>query len=613
MINQLHFLRPEWFYSFIPLILILVAMLQRHHTSLGWKTVCDDKLLPHVLTHSGNRGGRLPLWISAIAASLCIIAAAGPAWKKLPQPVFREQSALVIILDLSRSMDATDIKPSRLERAKLKILDILESRKGGQTALIVYAANAFVVTPLTDDTETIANLVPTLETGLMPAQGSQFVSAGEKAEQLLTQSGVNEGEILLITDGLSENDTGLAHTLSNRGHRLSILGVGTRDGSPIPMSGGFLQDEHGAIVIPKLQVQRLAATAAAGNGIFKILQTDDSDVLGLTNYFSSRKVNKEAEATELTADTWQEEGPWLLIFVIPLAALWARKGWLLMFPVLVSSSLIFAPRSAYAIDTEHLWRTADQQAMQAFKKGDAATAAELFTHDQWKSSAYYRAENYEQAIKSLPEPSDSDDFYNKGNALAKLGRYEEAINAYDRALELDKNNEDASFNKKLVEQALEKQQSQQGDNRDGRKSDQENSPESEKEKSPADSSQAQQNQQENNASDTNQTDANNNPSGAPDQASEQHEDKPLSEEDRQKLLEQLSSNGEADKDREQDENKDNSETNEPVAMQDKELTEDEQATEQWLKRIPDDPGGLLRRKFLYQYKNSPQQPDRQPW
>ena len=301
--QQLHFLRPEWFYAFIPLLLLTVFLFRRKATSMSWRSVCDAELLPHVLVGKSKPSSRYPYLLMALTTSLCIIALAGPVWKKLPQPVFREESALVIALDLSQSMQATDIKPSRLARARLKILDILQSRKGGQTALIAFAANAFTVTPLTDDDNTIANLVPSLDPGLMPAQGSNITAALDTSLELLKQAGIAQGDILLITDGISSDDHDAIRQIASRGHRLSILGVGTTEGSPIPLSGGFLQNTEGAIVISKLEPRSLQQAALMGGGIFASMQADDSDIERLVSLFDSRHISKGTEKTDLAADT----------------------------------------------------------------------------------------------------------------------------------------------------------------------------------------------------------------------------------------------------------------------------------------------------------------------
>ncbi|MDM8563018.1 VWA domain-containing protein, partial [Candidatus Marithioploca araucensis] len=173
-------------------------------SSGNWKTVCDPQLLPHLLLDEEGKRRIWPIYALGIGGLLSILALAGPTWERLPQPAFRDQSALVIVLDLSRSMDATDIEPSRLVRARFKVADILKQRKEGQTALIVYAEDAFIVTPLTDDTETIASQLSVLNTSLMPSQGSRVDIALKKAGILLKQAGLKKGNVLLITDGVNE-------------------------------------------------------------------------------------------------------------------------------------------------------------------------------------------------------------------------------------------------------------------------------------------------------------------------------------------------------------------------------------------------------------------------
>ena len=169
---EFHFIRPFWLLAFIPYTVILVLMWRNKLRNGNWSAVCDPALLPFILQEKVVNQSRWPLTSAALAAVLVIIALAGPTWQRLPSPVFRNDLAVVIALDLSRSMDAGDIKPSRLIRARYKIADILKRRKDGQTALLVYAGDAFTVTPLTDDTETIASQLEALNTDIMPSQGS---------------------------------------------------------------------------------------------------------------------------------------------------------------------------------------------------------------------------------------------------------------------------------------------------------------------------------------------------------------------------------------------------------------------------------------------------------
>ena len=681
ILAQLHFLRADWFYAFIPLLLFLLLLSRKRHNKKSWQAVIDVQLLPFVLTRGkNNKQRRYPLILAFIAASLCITALAGPTYKKLPQPVYREQSALVILLDLSQSMNANDIKPSRLGRAKLELLDILKTRKTGQTALVVYAADAFVVTPLTDDNATIANLAPSLLTEMMPAQGSNLSKALSKTLSLFSNSGIINGDILIITDDIRQQDESAIKKVSSQGHRLSIFGIGTAEGSPIPLDGGFLLDSNGAIVIPKLHTGKLQKYALEGGGLYTGIQADDDDINKLSSLFQSSKVEDKTvnnnqgsdNSDQMSADIWQEEGHWLLLPLIFFAALWSRKGWiavLLPFAVpLILATALSLPVPAAAdqavadqavvkaeqqvtqtkplIDINNLWSSPDQKAMTAFNKGNNKEAAEKFTQPDWKASAQYRNGDFEAAVKTLENSSDSKSLYNKANALARLGKYEEAIKAYDSAIENDASNEDAKYNREQVKQALKKQQeqsdkSEQGDseqdsseqddssqeNSDNESSENENSEQqdSENNDSPQDADKNQQQDQAEPSDEQKNTDKQNEQTEDEqlkqrDAEAEKEQQKKEQQQYEQDQKEQQDEAEEQQADKQQDpqdiENKEGDEKPAEIEVNPVEasITEEEKATEQWLKRIPDDPGGLMRRKFLYQYNQIPnQKDDSEPW
>ena len=615
--QQLHFLRPEAFYVFVPLLLFVVLYLTSKATSRSWKAVCDDKLLPYILTAGGKKSGMLPIVLIMLATSISIIALAGPVWEKLPQPVFREESALVIALDLSQSMHATDIKPSRLERAKLKLLDLIKARKGGQTALIVYAATAFTVTPLTDDDNTIANLVPSLEPELMPAQGSDISSALKLATELLQQSGITRGDVLVVTDGMPNSASGAIDALTDNGHRLSIMGIGTLEGSPIPLSGGFLTDASGAIVISRLEPAQLQKAALQGGGMFVSMQTGDSDIEKLADLFASKRIKTQTEGTELEADIWQEEGPWLLLLVLPLVALWPRRGWLLCLALVA----LPVPQPAYAldaknlwpIDTANLWLSPDQKAMKAFNAGNAEQAADLFKDNDWKAAAHYRAGNYEKSNELLASPESSTGYYNKGNVLAKLGNYEDAIKAYDEALNMDPDNEDARFNRELVTKALEQQQQQQNSQQQDSSQDQQQQQDSQQQQQSQDQSQQQQDEQSSDQQQQDDQSAEEQQNGEEkqDQLTDVNEQKDDESKDEQEQPDAQQAEEQQDTEEQQLQAQ---QQDEAVEKEDAETVESEQAIEQWLRRIPDDPGGLMRRKFIYQYRQMPNQAEAdEPW
>jgi len=607
--SEFHFLRPLWLLALPAVAALIIGLLRAKHSSRSWAAVCDAQLLPFMLV--GQRGPQRRSsapWLVGITGSLLVIALAGPTWERLPQPVFRDQSALVIALDLSRSMDAGDLKPSRLIRARHKITDILRTRQAGQTALLVYAGEAFTVTPLTDDADTILNQLASLDTGMMPSQGSRADLALAAAADLLQQAGVTRGDILLVTDGI-EGDilASQLDSLRKQGHRLSILGTGSQQGAPVPVAdGGFLKDAQGSIVVPRLDAAALQRWAQRGGGRYAAIRLDDHDIQYLFAGQATRSLNQAEQASGLQSDQWYEQGPWLILLVIPLAALAFRRGVL----VLLLALLMPVPESAHAVDWASLWSRPDQQGMRALEEGEAADAAQVFENPQWKAAAQYRAGQYEQAAASLEPMKTPDTLYNRGNALAKLGQYPQAMASYQQTLELDPDHEDARHNLELLQQQQQQQQEQQNQSPQDSPSSQDDSEQAGKQQDSQDaSSEGDQNQddQQQAGSDSEETQASEQAaSEAADQESKQHE-QGTDERDAQ-----TSSRQETQSSEQRDET-DVADTA-PISEQHTEEASDP-ATEQWLRRIPDDPGGLLRRKFLYQYQQRERRakPEDEPW
>ncbi|MGB5346359.1 MAG: VWA domain-containing protein, partial [Woeseia sp.] len=312
---EFHFMRPEWLLGLPVLIAVTLALASRRLAPGSWQRVIDPALLPYVLSSSQKRFGNGRWWLTFFAGALALSALAGPAWERVEQSVFRSEQALVVALDLSRSMDAQDLSPNRLTRARLKILDMLERRTSGQTALIVYSANAFTVTPLTKDADTVTALVNSLSTDIMPSRGSYPVTAIEKGLQLLQQAGVRDGEVLLITDGgTSDAAEQAAARLRDAGYRLSVLGVGTAQGAPIPRAdGGFVTDRFGQMAVPRLETDSLRRLALAGGGRFAVISSDNSDIDAL---LSNAPGESAASDDDLATDQWQDEGPWLLLLLV---------------------------------------------------------------------------------------------------------------------------------------------------------------------------------------------------------------------------------------------------------------------------------------------------------
>ena len=322
-----HFLRSEWL-ILLPVLLALIYLFKKQILSSGnWHSLIEPDLIPYVLSRHQLQENKYKWWLIFFTGMLVIFSLSGPTWERIEQPAFRTDQSLVIALDLSRSMNAQDVNPNRITRGKLKILDILKKRQGAQVALIVYSANAFTVTPLTADSETIASLVGSLDTNIMPSRGSYPAAAIDKGLQLLKQASVVNGEILLITDGGSSSAALTSATnLKNEGYSLSVLGVGTMEGAPIPKNdGGFITDRNGQIALARLDREGLSELAQIGGGKYINMTIDDRDIdLLLMNQTTSHSNNEELLAT----DQWNDIGPWFLLIVVPISSLAFRRRWI---------------------------------------------------------------------------------------------------------------------------------------------------------------------------------------------------------------------------------------------------------------------------------------------
>jgi Ca-activated chloride channel family protein len=584
---EFHFLRPEW------LVLLPVAAwlawrigTGRGGTS-GWLAVVDKSLQPYVLSEGENVSQRRwPLLAVLAAAVLATLALAGPAWDRLPVPAFRSDESLVVALDLSRSMDATDVEPTRLARARLKLLDLLDRRQEGQTALIVFTSNAFTVTPLTTDIQTIAALVGALSTDIMPSQGSQIEVGLAKAAELLTQAGAGRGEILLLTDaGASPRAFDLAESLRRDGVTTSVLAVGTEQGAPIPaLGGGFLTDNRGQVVVPQVDFDNLQRLALAGGGRFAQMTAGDSDLDRLFPGEFTGGVSLAANEEEREAEIWRDQGIWFCLALLPLVALGFRRGWV----YLLVAGIALPSNDALAFGWADLWLNPDQQGIRAFESEAPDRAASLFADPEWLAAARYRAGEYDASAAALSGIDTVSANYNRGNALARAGKLAEAIDAYDSVLEQMPDHADAEYNRELVAQLLEEQQQQEQQSESG----EDQSEQSGDSESGGDEEQSGQQQ----ASDDSSSDGEDEQ-----QASNQQQepgDEPNSESD-------TAEEGDESEPSDAEESADETEGQSLQASASPEDIEDwasEQAADQWLRRIPQDPGGLLRRKFLYQYQ-----------
>ena len=577
--TEFHFLRAGWI-VLIPIAILLIFFFKRRMLTIGnWEKLIDKRLLPYVMSRRQLSDNQHKWWLISLISVLSIFALAGPTWERIEQPSFRTDQSLVIALDLSRSMNAQDITPNRLTRAKLKILDILERRQGAQVALIVYSANAFTVTPLTSDTDTIIAFINSIDTSIMPSRGSYPALAIDKGLQLLNQASVSNGEIILVTDGgITSDSFSSAQKLRDEGYRLSALGIGSMDGAPIPKeTGGFITDNTGQITISRLEVDDLKDLVEIGGGNYTSITSNDQDIdTLLSEVYSAVRESDDS----VTTDQWKEFGPWLLLIVVPFGSLLFRKGWVFVFLL----TIMPIDNSVYALDWNDLWKTRDQQAKEAMESGDYDKAIELFEDSEWLAAAHYKAGNYRQSANGYNNDSNIDHLYNYANSLAKIGQFEEAIENYEKVIAEELNSEDALYNLNLLKDLLSENQSSEKNNDDGQSSE--------------DASTGEQSQQQNgDESEQSDNEGNSRTRDSDDESDTNPNQKLSNEEDIEAIEKELERAAEENSNQEPQQ-----EDNNESGIEGRMAQEQQQAMEQWLRRIPDDPGGLLRRKFRYQYQ-----------
>jgi Ca-activated chloride channel family protein len=329
MLADFHFLRPLWLLALPALALLLWRLRLNRFGEDAWRAICDPPLLPHLLVKRGAAAGQGLLFLLGSAWLLAVLALAGPSGSQHELPTHQWQQARVIVLDLSRSMWAMDLPPSRLAQARFKVADILQRNREGFTGLVAFAGDAFTVAPLTRDADTILGLLGPLEPGIMPVQGSRIERGLSKAAELLEQAGHRRGAILLVTDSPADAAAlDKALELRDQGIHTSVLAVGTAAGAPILLAeAGFLKDRDGGIVIARLEEDGLNALAQAGGGRYASLRTDSEDLNWLLADDRLPLAEPISRADQETLQ-WRDEGPWLILLLLPLAALAFRRGWL---------------------------------------------------------------------------------------------------------------------------------------------------------------------------------------------------------------------------------------------------------------------------------------------
>jgi len=635
-----HFLRPLWLLLLLAIPAFWLLRRRGRAQAGAWRDVIDAHLLPHLIERIDAGSGRAGIALAIALWTIACAALAGPAWEREPMPLYHNQAARVLALELGATMMAEDDKPSRFERARYKLVDILDRSKDYQTALIGYAGEAFVAAPLTDDIGTVRNLVDALDPSTMPVAGNRAAGAINQAARLIRQAGLHAGDVILLADSADSAAVTAARKAREQGLTVSVLGIGSAAGAPVALAqGDFLKDDNGNVIVARRDDASLRAVAEAGGGRYATLTADASDIDSLlVDRTATAAEGSDASVAEdlATSTRWRDRGPWLLLLLVPFAALAFRRGWLMVVALVL---LVPMPR-AQAASFEDLWLRSDQQAAAALAKGDANAAASVARSPDWHGTATFRSGDYASAAADYANVEGADGAYNEGNALAKLGRYDEAIAAYDRALEIAPGMEDAKANKEAVEAWLKRQQQKQqgkssqkqnskSDSKD-QKSSQDKSDQSEdkdqQQSGEQNSDQRQSDQQQQGSSKSDQEDADKQQGSDSQQQSGNDEDKQQSSEGTQGETSEPQSPVEPSQGKPSSEQQQalskaidqslaagakpaNDGKSAAAVAEDEATQEKRQALEHLLQRVPDDPGGLLRRKFLLEHQRREQHGD----
>ncbi len=422
--HAFHFLRPWALWLYIPLIIVVLLLVLSNREQKNWKNIIAPALRPYMFSKSSKKAIILPLLSLFFGLFFMILALAGPTWKKRIIPGEKVPAVVLISLDMSKSMTATDIQPSRLERAKMKISDFLDANPRARAGLIGFAGTPHMVLPFTADYKLVKHHTRSLYNWEMPVQGTNMALNIGLIDTLMKHVEA-PSTILLMTDVINDNEAVmLSDYINNSIHKLEILLFSTPNGAIIPKTNIISQQSPTALNNLK-QNDKINITT---------ITLDKSDVEDIAKRISDKLVFEKDKKQD--AQEWDDKGIWLLFPALLILLLWFRKGWVVQWcwiPLLIINFSSCSPESKHA----DWWYSADYRAEKLYEKGNYEQAAELFTDNIHKAAAYFKNEDFQSVVELLADDTTAIGKYNYGLALAKLGYYDEAITAFQNAASLD--------------------------------------------------------------------------------------------------------------------------------------------------------------------------------
>lgn len=458
-LSAFHFLRPLWLLLLVPGLLLPILWARRHDLSRRLTGVIAPHLITHLVITPEDEHRFCPVHLFAALLVLGGLAVAGPTWEQ-DRPDFLENRApLVIALDLSRSMDADDLQPTRLEAAKQKLHDLIHLRGGARTALIAYAGTAHLVMPATEDPALLDTYLQALSTDLISTSGKDVLGVIDEAKRLLGTD--TPGTLLLVTDGAdSRQFAAIKQHLDDSDLQVLVMAAGVKNGGVVNGPNGEARtDDNGRPVLARFDsdgLKQLAHAADAPLGSLS-LNNDDLDWIEL-----HAQQHFQASANDADVLHWKDAGYWLCWPLLLIALLTIRRGWRINW---LAGLLLAFGMSGHAPDASagalaDAFFTPDQQGRWAFEHQRYAEAAEHFSDPYWKGVAAYEGADFKGALASFAELDTPPAYFYLGNSYVRLSKFPEAIAAYEHALKLQPAFPEATANLALA-QALQKDREDQ--------------------------------------------------------------------------------------------------------------------------------------------------------
>ena len=430
VLEHFHFLRPTWALLLIPWLAMVVVRSQQRDKQDMFGGIIAPHLLQHLRLQRFDTRWLNPKNFSLLFMVLVLLVIMGPTWRQQLSPLNQDEAALVVLLDVSSTMQQKDVQPSRLQRAKQKISDLLALRPDKKSALIVYSGTAHSVLSLTADQDILNQYLAAITPAIMPRSGKFPEYSLPLADEILRGRNA-PATIVMFSDGLgAKSGQAFESYFLTHPHQLLVVGVGSEDEEP---------------GIAPLERESLKALATDANGVYLSLTIDDADVRQL-----NQRIESHYTVTQDSALPWFDSGYLLVFPAMGLFLMWFRRGWTLtwmwlILPVVLSSipapalaqqetTPITHEQSAAMRGFADLWLTGDQQGRLFLQLGRYPQAAARFNDLMWKGIAYYYSEDFMLAAEYFSRQDSDDALFNEANARAQGRDYVRAVSRYDRLL-----------------------------------------------------------------------------------------------------------------------------------------------------------------------------------